>query len=168
MTTEDLDSGASEVKRLSDFSKITNLGERSSLLSFIDTLLQQFTFHVYTSRKFWGKYEALVLSLATASVVMGAWDYGINELSSGGDWSRGGLFGEESGFLRLDEWSLMLSLLTMMAWASAFVLMWARYPIMRENLIFLVVASFSVQLGYINHASSVTLLEYLSIQFSFT
>ncbi len=155
MTTEDLDSGASEVKRLSDFSKITNLGERSSLLSFIDTLLQQFTFHVYTSRKFWGKYEALVLSLATASVVMGAWDYGINELSSGGDWSRGGLFGEESGFLRLDEWSLMLSLLTMMAWASAFVLMWARYPIMRENLIFLVVASFSVQLGYIySHSAS--------------
>jgi len=155
VTTEDLDSGASEVKRLSDFSKITNLGERSSLLSFIDTLLQQFTFHVYTSRKFWGKYEALVLSLATASVVMGAWDYGINELSSGGDWSRGGLFGEESGFLRLDEWSLMLSLLTMMAWASAFVLMWARYPIMRENLIFLVVASFSVQLGYIySHSAS--------------
>ncbi len=155
MTTEDLDSGASEVQRLSDFSKITNLGERSSLLSFIDTLLQQFTFHIYTSRKFWGKYEALVLSLATASVVMGAWDYGINELSSGGDWSRGGLFGEESGFLRLDEWSLMLSLLTMMAWASAFVLMWARYPIMRENLIFLVVASFSVQLGYIySHSAS--------------
>tara|TARA_Y100000768_G_scaffold320956_1_gene256858 strand:- start:1492 stop:2652 length:1161 start_codon:yes stop_codon:yes gene_type:complete len=155
VTTEDLDSGASEVQRLSDFSKITNLGERSSLLSFIDTLLQQFTFHIYTSRKFWGKYEALVLSLATASVVMGAWDYGINELSSGGDWSRGGLFGEESGFLRLDEWSLMLSLLTMMAWASAFVLMWARYPIMRENLIFLVVASFSVQLGYIySHSAS--------------
>ena len=155
MTTDGLDSEASEVRRLSDFGKVTNLGERSSLLSFIDTLLQQFKFHVYTSRKFWGKYEALVLSLATASVVMGSWDYGINELSSGGDWSRGGLFGEESGFLRLDEWSLMLSLLTMMAWASAIVLMWARYPIMRENLIFLVVASFSVQLGYIySHSAS--------------
>ena len=155
MTAGGLDSEASEVQRLSDFSKVTSLGERSSFLSFIDTLLQQFTFHVYTSRKFWGKYEALVLALASASVVMGAWDYGINELSSGGDWSRGGLFGEESGFLHLKEWSLMLSLLTMMAWASALVLMWSRYPIMRENLVFLVVASLSVQLGHIySHSSS--------------
>ena len=137
MATDDLEDEVSEVRRLSDFSKVTNLGERSSLLSLIDTLLLQFTFHVYTSRKFWGKYEALVLALASASVVMGAWDYGIDEISSGGDWSRGGLFGEESGFLHLEEWSLMLSLLTMMAWASALVLMWARYPIMRENLVFL-------------------------------
>ena len=96
-----------------------------------------------------------MLALASASVVMGAWDYGIDEISSGGDWSRGGLFGEESGFLHLEEWSLMLSLLTMMAWASALVLMWARYPIMRENLVFLVVASFSVQLGHIySHSGS--------------
>ena len=43
----------------------------------------------------------------------------------------------------------------MMAWASALVLMWARYPIMRENLVFLVVASFSVQLGHIySHSGS--------------
>ena len=136
-----------EVQRLSDFSKVTNLEERLSFLSFVDTLLLQFKFHVYASRKFWGKYEALVLALASASVIMGAWDYGIDELSSGGDWSRGGLFGEESGFLHLEEWSLMLSLLTMMAWASALLLMWTRYPIMRENLVFLVVASLSVQLG---------------------
>ena len=83
MATDDLDVEVSEVQRLSDFSKVTNLGERSSFLSFIDTLLLQFTFHVHTSRKFWGKYEALVLALASASVVMGAWDYGIDELSSG-------------------------------------------------------------------------------------
>ena len=59
-----------EVQRLSDFSKVTNLGERLSSLSFIDTLLLQFKFHVYASRKFWGKYEALVLALASAS----SWD----------------------------------------------------------------------------------------------
>ena len=129
VATDDLDSGVSEVERLSDFSKVTNLGGRANFLSFIDTLLLQFTFHVHTSRKFWGKYEALVFALASASVIMGAWDYGIDELSSGGDWSRGGLFGEESGCLHLEEWSLMLSLLTMMAWASALVLMWARYPL---------------------------------------
>ena len=131
VATDDLDAEVSEVQRLSDFSKVTNLGERSSFLSFIDTLLLQFTFHVHTSRKFWGKYEALVLALASASVVLGAWDYGIDELSSGGDWSRGGLFGEESGFLHLEEWSLMLSLLTMMAFTMAFSAKWFSRSLVR-------------------------------------
>ena len=54
MATGGPDVEVSEVQRLSDFSKVTNLGERSSSLSFIDTLLLQFKFHVYTSRKFWG------------------------------------------------------------------------------------------------------------------
>ena len=48
VATDDLEVEVSEVRRLSDFSKVTNLGERSSLLSFIDTLLLQFTFHVHT------------------------------------------------------------------------------------------------------------------------
>ena len=155
VATGALDVEVAEVRRLSDFSNVTNFGERSRFLSFIDSLTMQFFFHVHTSRKFWGTYEALVLALASASVIMGAWDYGINELSSGGDWSRGGLFGEDSGFLHLEEWSLMLSLLTMMAWMAALVLMWVRYPIMRENLVFLVVASSSVQLGHIySHSGS--------------
>ena len=155
MVTDDLRAEVPEVRRLSDFSNVTNLGERSRFLSFIDIMLLQFSFHAYTSKKFWGTYEALVLALASASLVMGAWDYGINELSSGGDWSRGGILGEESGFLYLKEWSLMLSLLTIMAWITAMVLMWIRYPIMRENLVFLAVASFSVQLGYIySHSGS--------------
>ena len=55
VATDDLEVEVSEVRRLSDFSKVTNLGERSSLLSFIDTLLLQFTFHVHTSRKFCGE-----------------------------------------------------------------------------------------------------------------
>ncbi|MAJ50219.1 MAG: hypothetical protein CMB82_01220, partial [Flammeovirgaceae bacterium] len=122
VATGALDVEVAEVRRLSDFSNVTNFGERSRFLSFIDSLTMQFFFHVHTSRKFWGTYEALVLALASASVIMGAWDYGINELSSGGDWSRGGLFGEDSGFLHLEEWSLMLSLLTMMAWMAALVL----------------------------------------------
>ena len=49
VATDDLEVEVSEVRRLSDFSKVTNLGERSSVLSFIVTLLLQFTFHVHTS-----------------------------------------------------------------------------------------------------------------------
>ena len=144
-----------DIPRLSEFSNVTSFGKWSNLLLFLDTLITQFTFHVSTSRKFWGVSEVMILALSSASVILGAWDYGIGELSSGGDWSRGGLFGDESGFLRLEDWSLMLSLLSMMSWLSAIVIMWIRYPIMRENLVFLVVAMLAVQLGYIySHAAS--------------
>tara|TARA_B100000927_G_scaffold231870_1_gene191930 strand:+ start:29322 stop:30482 length:1161 start_codon:yes stop_codon:yes gene_type:complete len=146
--------GDSEVSRLSDFESKTNLSRFSEYLSFIDVLVLQFRFHVYTSRKYWGKFEAIALALVSASVVMGAWDYGIGELSSGGDWSRGGIFGEDSGFLHLKEWSIMLSLLSIMSWLAALILMWTRYPIMRENLVFLVVALFCVQLGHIHSHSN--------------
>ena len=152
--------GDSEVSRLSDFESKTNLSRFSEYLSFIDVLVLQFRFHVYTSRKYWGKFEAIALALVSASVVMGAWDYGIGELSSGGDWSRGGIFGEDSGFLHLKEWSIMLSLLSIMSWFAAVILMWTRYPIMRENLVFLVVALFSVQLGHIHSHSKAPFFPY--------
>ena len=73
----------SQVMRLSDFERTTNLYSYSKYLGFIDVLIIQFRFHVYASRKFWGKYEAVSLALVSASVLMGAWDYGIGELSSG-------------------------------------------------------------------------------------
>ena len=150
----------SQFTRLSDFEGATNLYTVSKYLAFIDVLILQFRFHVYASRKFWGKYEAISLALVSASVVMGAWDYGIGELSSGGDWSRGGIFGEESGFLHLEEWSIMLSLLSIMSWFAAVILMWTRYPIMRENLVFLIVALISVQLGHIHSHSKAPYFPY--------
>ena len=150
----------SQFTRLSDFEGATNLYTVSKYLAFIDVLILQFRFHVYASRKFWGKYEAVSLALVSASVVMGAWDYGIGELSSGGDWSRGGIFGEESGFLHLEEWSIMLSLLSIMSWFAAVILMWTRYPIMRENLVFLIVALISVQLGHIHSHSKAPYFPY--------
>ena len=55
VATDDLEVEVSEVRRLSDFSKVTNLGERSSLLTFIDTQLLQFTYHVHTSTKNFAK-----------------------------------------------------------------------------------------------------------------
>ena len=149
-----------QVMRLSDFERTTNLYSYSKYLGFIDVLIIQFRFHVYASRKFWGKYEAVSLALVSASVIMGAWDYGIGELSGGGDWSRGGILGEESGFLHLKEWSIMLSLLSIMSWFVAIILMWTRYPIMRENLVFLVVALFSVQLGHIHSHSKAPYFPY--------
>ena len=64
-----------QVMRLSDFERTTNLYSYSKYLGFIDVLIIQFRFHVYASRKFWGKYEAVSLALVSASVLMGAWDY---------------------------------------------------------------------------------------------
>ena len=89
------------------------------------------------------------LGLAFAGMVLGAWDLGIGELAGGGDYNRVGL----SGFQNLSDLSLMLALLSIIAWAGVFVTMWTRYPIMRENLVYLWLAMMAVQLGSISSHS---------------
>jgi len=89
------------------------------------------------------------LGLAFAGMVLGAWDLGIGELAGGGDYNRVGL----SGFQNLSDLSLMLALLSIIAWVGVFVTLWTRYPIMRENLVYLWIAMMAVQLGSISSHS---------------
>jgi hypothetical protein len=143
------------IVRLSEIELPTRLGEKYDFLGIVDTLLQQASFHIKISRMKWGANEASVLLLASASIILGSWDFGIGELAGGGDWGRSGILGEDSGFLHLNEWTRMLSLLSVMAWASSIALLWIRFPIMRENFFFLITGMFAVQLGFIfSHASS--------------
>ena len=100
-------------------------------------------------RRQWGIGELACLGLAFAGMVLGAWDLGIGELAGGGDYNRVGL----SGFQNLSDLSLMLALLSIIAWAGVFVTMWTRYPIMRENLVYLWLAMMAVQLGAISSHS---------------
>ena len=125
MSMEDGEAVASEVEgrttgivRLSEIELPTRLGEKYDFLGIVDTLLQQASFHIKISRMKWGANEASVLLLASASIILGSWDFGIGELAGGGDWGRSGILGEDSGFLHLNEWTRMLSLLSVMAWVS--------------------------------------------------
>ena len=149
------DTSSDSLVRLSEIERLTSFGGKYEFLGIVDTLIHQAVFHIRTSKKMWGVNEASILILASASLILGSWDFGIGELSGGGDWGRSGIFGEDSGFLHLDEWTRMLALLSIMAWASSIALMWVRFPIMRENFFFLIVAMFAVQFGYIfSHTSS--------------
>ncbi|DAC48661.1 MAG TPA: hypothetical protein HA340_06500, partial [Candidatus Thalassarchaeaceae archaeon] len=126
----------SEPLRLTDVQLPWRFAERDERLALLDVFLEDFVFHAAMIRKQWRAGELTCLGLALAGMVLGAWDLGIGELASGGDYNRVGL----SGFRNLSDFSLMLALLSMIAWAGVLVTIWSRYPIMRENLVYLGIA----------------------------
>ncbi|MCH2268023.1 hypothetical protein [Candidatus Thalassarchaeum betae] len=142
---------SSEPLRLTDVELPWSFAERDERLALLDTFLEDFVFHAAVMRRQWGMSELACLGLAFAGMVLGAWDLGIGELAGGGDYNRVGF----SGFRTLADYSLILALLSMIAWAGVLLTMWSRYPIMRENLVYLGIAMLAVQIGSISaHAQS--------------
>ena len=151
----DEDWGEMTQVRLSDVEVPFKLEDRNSRLAPLDSLIQEYTFHGKMISQQWGVTEAMIIGIGTLSIILGAWDLGIGEISSGGDYKRWGLFGDDAGFLHINDFSLMLALLSLIAWIGFFALLWTRFPLMRENLIWLATATFAVQLGFvISHSSA--------------
>ena len=150
---EDL-ADASQV-RLSDVELPFKLEERNSRLAPLDSLIQEYTFHGKMISQQWGVTEAMIIGIGSLSIILGAWDLGIGEIASGGDYNRWGLYGDEAGFLHVNDFSLMLALLSIIAWIGFFALLWTRFPLMRENLVWLTIATLAVQLGFVvSHSSA--------------
>ena len=150
---EDL-ADASQV-RLSDVEPPFKLEERNSRLAPLDSLIQEYTFHGKMISQQWGVTEAMIIGIGSLSIILGAWDIGIGEIASGGDYNRWGLYGDEAGFLHVNDFSLMLALLSIIAWIGFFALLWTRFPLMRENLVWLMIATLAVQLGFVvSHSSA--------------
>ncbi|MCS5531371.1 MAG: hypothetical protein NZ780_01000, partial [Candidatus Poseidoniales archaeon] len=110
--------------RLSDVELPFKLEDRNPRLASIDSLLQEYVFHGKMITLRWGVTEALILGVGSLSIILGAWDLGIGEISSGGDYNRWGLYGDDAGFLHVNDFSLMLALLSLMAWIGLFGLLW--------------------------------------------
>jgi len=146
---------ASQV-RLSDLELPFKLKERNSRLAPLDSLIQEYTFHGKMISQQWGVTEAMIIGIGSLSIILGAWDLGIGEIASGGDYNRWGLYGDEAGFLHVNDFSLMLALLSIIAWIGFFALLWTRFPLMRENLVWLMIATLAVQLGFVVSHSSAT------------
>ena len=141
----------SEPLRLTDVELPWSFAERDERLALLDTFLEDFVFHAAVIRRQWGLSELTCLGLAFTGMVLGAWDLGIGELAGGGDYNRVGF----SGFRSLADFSLILALLSMIAWMGVLITLWSRYPIMRENLVYLGIAMLAVQMGSIGaHAQS--------------
>ena len=150
---EDL-ADASQV-RLSDVELPFKLEERNSRLAPLDSLIQEYTFHGKMISQQWGVTEAMIIGIGSLSIILGAWDLGIGEIASGGDYNRWGLYGDEAGFLHVNDFSLMLALLSIIAWIGFFALLWTRFPLMRENLVWLMIGTLAVQLGFVvSHSSA--------------
>ena len=145
---------ASQV-RLSDVELPFKLEERNSRLAPLDSLIQEYTFHGKMIFQQWGVTEAMIIGIGSLSIILGAWDLGIGEIASGGDYNRWGLYGDDAGFLHVNDFSLMLALLSIIAWIGFFALLWTRFPLMRENLVWLMIATLAVQLGFVvSHSSA--------------
>jgi hypothetical protein len=140
---------AREPLRLTDVRLPRRFADKDERLALLDIFLEDFTFHLAMIRRYWSVGELTCLGLALAGMVLGAWDLGIGELAGGGDYNRWGL----SGFQNLSDLSLMLGLLSIIAWTGFFVTLWTRYPIMRENMVYLGIAMLVVQLGSISSHS---------------
>ena len=153
--TIDEDLADSSQVRLSDVELPFKLEERNSRLAPLDSLIQEYTFHGKMISQQWGVTEAMIIGIGSLSIILGAWDLGIGEIASGGDYNRWGLYGDDAGFLHVNDFSLMLALLSIIAWIGFFALLWTRFPLMRENLVWLMIATLAVQLGFVvSHSSA--------------
>lgn len=137
--------------RLTDVQLRYRLSERDERLGFLDIFREDLIFHMAMIRSRWGVGEMTCVGLAFAALVLGSWDLGVGELATGGDYNRVGL----TGFRNLSDFSLMMALLSLISWTGVFITMWSKYPIMRENLVYLWLGMIVIQLGSINaHSKS--------------
>ena len=130
--------------RLSEISLNYTLSEYNERLSFLDRISEEIVFHFKMISKNWGAFEFSAFGVAALAIILGSWDLGIGELNSGGDYNRVGT----QGILFLKDLSLILTLLSAIAWFAFAIQLFIRFPIMRENIIYMLLGMFAVQLGY--------------------
>tara|TARA_Y100001968_G_scaffold159697_1_gene145992 strand:+ start:5271 stop:6428 length:1158 start_codon:yes stop_codon:yes gene_type:complete len=142
--------------RLSDYSIGNRFSKINQNLGPIDILFAEIKYNFLLVRKFWGVKEGVMIGLFVAGFFLGTWDFGIGEISGGGDYNRWGILGgEDSGFLHMKDLALILSLLSVICWAGFVVMLWNSYPIMRENMVYLLIGMGFIQFGNIkSHADN--------------
>ena len=136
--------------RLSDFTVSSRFRDINDQLAPVDSIITELRYMAYLVGKFWGSREGSMILLCLTGLVLGSWDIGIGELSSGGDYNRWGLIGgEDSGILHMEDMALILTLLSVICWIAFIFLLWTSYPIMRENMTYMLIGMIFVQMGYI-------------------
>jgi|TARA_B100001996_G_scaffold61473_1_gene43985 hypothetical protein len=147
---ENYDKEKTEPIRLSEVSVNFSFSNYNERLSFLDRLMEESIFHSKMIYKGWGAFELNIFLLGFVGIILGSWDWGIGELASGGNYNRVGT----EGILFLNDWSLILTWLSIFAWIGFMAQLLIRFPIMRENLIWMYIGMIAVQIGFIGaHAS---------------
>ena len=131
--------------RLSEISLNYTFSDYNERLTFLDRISEEIIFHFKMISKNWGLFEFSALGVAVLAIILGSWDIGIGELNSGGNYNRVGT----KGILFLDDLSLMLTILSIIAWFGFAVQLFIRFPIMRENVVYMFLGMFTIQVGYL-------------------
>ena len=143
------------MERLSDHPSESTFSNLNSRLQILDDLLSEIGYSFGLIKKYWGAKELVMMAFCVSGFILGTWDIGIGEISSGGDYDRWGIMGDESGFLHMKDLALIMSLLSLICWLGFVVMLWNSYPIMRENMLYLLIGMGFILFGFIRaHAEN--------------
>ena len=143
------------MERLSDHPTESTFSNLNSRLQILDDLMSEIGYSFSLIKKYWGAKELVIMAFCVSGFILGTWDIGIGEISSGGDYDRWGIMGDESGFLHMKDLALIVSLLSLICWLGFVVMLWNSYPIMRENMLYLLIGMGFILFGFIRaHAEN--------------
>ena len=143
------------MERLSDHPTESTFSNLNSRLQILDDLMSEIGYSFSLIKKYWGPKELVMMAFCVFGFILGTWDIGIGEISSGGDYDRWGILGDESGFLHMKDLALIVSLLSLICWLGFVVMLWNSYPIMRENMLYLLIGMGFILFGFIRaHAEN--------------
>ena len=143
------------MERLSDHPRREIFSKIDSRLRNLDDLVSEIDYSFNLIKKYWGVKELVMMAFCVSGFILGTWDIGIGEISSGGDYDRWGIMGDESGFLHIKDLALIVSLLSLICWLGFVVMLWNSYPIMRENMVYLLIGMGFILFGFIRaHAEN--------------
>ena len=143
------------MERLSDHPTGSIFSNFNRRLQILDDLFSEISYSFNLIKKYWGVKELVMMAFCVSGFILGTWDIGIGEISSGGDYDRWGIMGDESGFLHMKDLALIVSLLSLICWLGFVVMLWNSYPIMRENMLYLLIGMGFILFGFIRaHAEN--------------
>ena len=143
--------------RLSEMPTVTDFVEWHESLEWIDHMLTDFPHKIRLAISNWSGLNLLALSIAGLATITGAWDLGIGELASGGDYRFAGIsiFNPESGLFAISSTSFFLTIFSGALWLGFIGVNWQIFPLMRSHAIALMISIVSVQIGMISaHAGA--------------
>ena len=147
--------GVALMERLSDHHSRSTFSNFDRRLQILDDVFSEISYSLDLIRKYWGAKELVMMAFCVSGFILGTWDIGIGEISSGGDYDRWGIMGDESGFLHMKDLALIVSLLSLICWFGFVVMLWNSYPIMRENMLYLLIGMGFILFGFIRaHAEN--------------
>ncbi len=140
-----------DMPRLSDVKNFTKISNVHPRLESVDKVISEFPYIFKLIRQNWTSTHLMAVGLAILGSIAGAWDLGVGELSSGGDYNTMGInpFNPDSGILQANAAAIFLTFLSAALWIASIGVNWMIYPLMRSHALYLIAGIISVQIGMI-------------------